>query len=274
MSILKKLIKYQRSFVYPNVEYHGYKEIYINVHINDTKRLKHYSYGNWELYCSESKKQFIQIICLISAFFEDIGYKTNGPLRIIYVPEYLQGKKKVPSNHQVLGPIEVNSGFTYDNNLIIVYRREESSKVLIHELIHAYKLDADVRVTTPDNVKINSSVEIRYAETYTELLSGLIYITILNKHIDLPTKYAKLREHYIKQAEKILCVYSHDTLNQHTHVFEYIVAKAALVKEYNDLKTLTSIYESNKIFSEALSNVLKKNIFGTYCELSSLPKLK
>lgn len=273
MCILTKLIKFQKTFIYPNVVDNGYEDIYVPVMINETHNLRHITFENSDidLYCSKCKKQFIQIISLISSFFESLGFKINGRLKIFYIPEHLIGKKHIPIEHATLGPKQINSGLTYNHNIILVYRKEESSKVLIHELIHAYGLDSHVRVPLPTNINIKSSVEIRFTETYTELLSGLIYITILKKNISLKTKYDLLRSHYIKQAEKVLCVYSNEFV-QDTHVFEYIIAKAALVKEHPNLKTLSLIYENNQVFSEELIRVLHKQVYG-FCELSSLPIL-
>ena len=54
-------------------------------------------------------------------------------------------KKTIPTKKDVLGPLHVNSGYTYAGchpfNTIVIYRQEEWLKVLIHETMHAFALD-------------------------------------------------------------------------------------------------------------------------------------
>lgn len=58
-----------------------------------------------------------------------------------------RGKKRLPTNGQGFTPYHVNSGVTisYGNSgTVIVYRREEMIKVLTHEMIHFFGIDAKV----------------------------------------------------------------------------------------------------------------------------------
>ena len=65
-------------------------------------------------------------------------------------------KKKLPCRNYCknLSSININSGLSYSNN-IIIYRKEELLKVLIHEIIHI--LDIDVKY---ENYNANIADEI------------------------------------------------------------------------------------------------------------------
>jgi hypothetical protein len=103
-------------------------------------------------------------------------------------------KKKFSDEKIVLGPNEVNSGLTFlnleskhKNGDIILYRKEEILKVLIHELIHSNLIDSEIILSKKTNEFSNLfciNYKILLNEAFTESFTTIInifYINIVNK---------------------------------------------------------------------------------------------
>ena len=108
------------------------------------------------------------------------------------LPEY--PKKKI-------GACEVNTGatsFSYDpfdelnineSNPIILWRKEEVNKVLIHELIHSNNFDKslwyigknpEVKTSFTEKFDISDNIKIKINESYTEVWATLIHSLIVS----------------------------------------------------------------------------------------------
>jgi hypothetical protein len=128
---------------------------------------------------------------------------------IVYLTPY---KKELTSN-MVLGPHEVNSGFTAQckyNHPVVVFRREEWVKVCIHELIHYFGIDfSDMNTKTyvPNLQKIFyiNSNHLLY-EAYTEFWAEIMFCCLvsLTIHTSIDTIIRHERIHSTKQCKKIL----------------------------------------------------------------------
>jgi len=84
-----------------------------------------------------------QIITTVVCFmhFVCVHFKCDipRPLSIhVFLTDY---KKEFPSESTLLTPFNVNTGVTINGKTILVYRKEEVIKVLIHELIHFFGID-------------------------------------------------------------------------------------------------------------------------------------
>jgi hypothetical protein len=105
-------------------------------------------------------------------------HKLSGVTFTNHICIYLTPFKKVlPKKNKdyVLGVEHVNSGMTRyrrneKDNYIIVYRKEEWLKVLIHELLHAYRVDILAR----DNKSKLKSL-MNYKEAYTECWAIILH---------------------------------------------------------------------------------------------------
>ena len=92
-------------------------------------------------------------------------------------------KKKLPciDCNKKLSSININSGLSYENN-IIIYRKEELLKVLIHEMIHI--LDIDIKYENNNNKKKilnklcinNLLINESYVESWANIIN--IYLTL------------------------------------------------------------------------------------------------
>ncbi len=147
--------------------------------------------------------------------------------------------------------INCNSGVTFTfgntNGIILLWRKEELQKVLIHELIHALKIDKNLINNEFIHTKllkmINIKQNINIFESYTEVLATLlniIYYSIFNninnyKIFDL---YELELKHSIMKASQILKFKNIRDLNhlidnfiefkQNTSVCSYYIIKMIL----------------------------------------------
>jgi hypothetical protein len=174
-------------------------------------------------------------------------------------------KQHVPNITIILTPFEkqfgkakilhednVNTGVSYKNN-IVIWREEEMLKVLIHELIHNYKLDFGYDYIRFKNViKINKSLNnIRHNdknniiinEAYTESMATIIfcvYFSVVFK-LDINNIIVKEIWHSFIQTARILKYFGFNTIEEFTgeepsnamfvektNVFSYYVIKSIL----------------------------------------------
>ena len=98
-------------------------------------------FDNKDIYCSfKNRLDLANKMTKIFSLLELFNIKNNH-VKIYFAPVDIP--KKFP-NSEIFSPDSINSGGTThegDNIYIILFRKEESDKVLIHELIHYLKLD-------------------------------------------------------------------------------------------------------------------------------------
>jgi hypothetical protein len=104
-----------------------------------------------------------------------------------------QIKRILPKEGDV-GPEHLNGGYTYPckSDCVVIYRYEEATRVMIHELLHAACTD-----------DFSKSVEFREAST--ELWAELFLVTLLSKgNIDLANKLWLKQDNYIQDLNATL----------------------------------------------------------------------
>lgn len=190
-------------------------------------------------------------MCFIIYFLNKI-YSIPRNLKI-FLFNY-EGKKYLPKDG-ILKSINVNSGmtFTYSNNNadIIVYRKEEMIKVLMHELIHAFNIDgkyisSDLTIDLTNRFCLNNKINVN--ETYTDTFACLLNIvmfTILEDSIGikfksrLNTNIKNECDYMSAQARKVLLINNYDLNNnakcqmlnnEETHGIAYYVLKAIIFR--------------------------------------------
>lgn len=199
----------------------------------------------------------------------------NIVLYLSTVPKRFPKKKDI-----VLSENNVNSGVTIlseNDKQIIVYRKEELFKVLLHELIHYYRIDFHnydkrhddtvmkihrIHVQSPPK---NVSNPLALYEAYTDTIAcyGYILTYSLFKNKPLDTILAKEKEYYMKQASR---VYAFSSLRENTHCFSYYIAKAAVFYQFDLFKKIIDkhgidIRDQGEVFLEFLKMCLKNKIF-------------
>jgi hypothetical protein len=220
---------------------------------------------------NEKQQRKLANFCIFFSEFFKTETLNHYPINIYYIPDPDLGNKTISNPYEPLSKKDINSGICWDNN-ILVYRKEEAPKVIIHELIHVYKIDQGIPPTTQYSF-LKSSVEIRFKETYTELLSALLFTEMRYKN-DRERAMIRLFNKFFQQADKVMCIYwNNGVFVQDTHVFEYIVAKAALCAFYNDKQSkLLELFDAPKSeFIKTLNLAIQKYLSNFRCDLKSLP---
>jgi hypothetical protein len=121
--------------------------------------------------------------------------------------------KHLPNNENMaITPYHINSGMS-DGKNIYVWRDEEMQKVLIHELVHHYKLDFSNIVLNENTEYINNMVynklrlqstnKRRINEAFTELLATLINC-VVKKNVDFERYLVIDTWHSFIQVAKLL----------------------------------------------------------------------
>jgi hypothetical protein len=199
-------------------------------------------------------------------------------------------KKRFPTtNKVVLGPNEVNSGVTYVNTVdqknkkgckIILYRKQEVLKVLVHELVHAHLLDIDM-ILWKDSVtfsklfctKYNVLLNEAYAEWYANIFN-LVYINIVEKigRKSLMNMYYHEVKYSIYISKKILHFYTISGVReiikrgetcsilfpQQTNIVSYYILKNILLLQYDEVKkdinNIVEIIKKNMYLLDSIKN--------------------
>jgi hypothetical protein len=131
---------------YYNLEIGQFSSLDIKLYVeNNINSLDIYNWNFLDLYFFSSnidnstKKHIIQLIYQISKWLYDINplYK----ITLYYFDTPLEKKISDSVDIKYLSSNNVNSGVSSSNKFIMIWRREEISKVLIHELIHYLEID-------------------------------------------------------------------------------------------------------------------------------------
>jgi hypothetical protein len=160
-------------------------------------------------------------------------------------------KKKFPKNLAQLGPLNVNTGYTVGNN-IVIYRKEELIKVLIHELTHYVGLDdiavpEDIEKQIRDHFNVTNSVYLREAITEfwacTMNIAYYTYLDLKQHEKSKPIFKRRFVNHLIKetkfceeQARRVAHRIGYCEDKQHaekTHVISYYIIKYIMLHHWN-----------------------------------------
>ena len=118
--------------------------------------------------------------------FQWMGKPKDSSLWQIYI--YSSKTQRILPEQGPIGPEHLNGGYTYPckSDCVVVYRYEETTRVLVHELLHA---------SCTDNM--NNSVEIR--EAATEMWAELFLVTVLADGILAKAlNLWNIQDHYIQ----------------------------------------------------------------------------
>ena len=145
----------------------------------------------------------------------------DAPLRFITADEWPEKQ-------------HVNGGWNASGtNTVVIYRREEWERVLIHEIIHSMGwdwTDMPIKPLSCWNLSDNSTVSPHLFEAWTELLAEFLYCIWFN----IP--WYKQLTWMRKQALQILARYLHiGKWSENTSIFAYYILKTALSKYVAEL---------------------------------------
>ena len=238
---------------------------------------------NFERYVEYLDNRINIVRLLLFYMIKNSNKECNNKLKIIiYLTEF---EKVLPKEHDVIiGPENVNSGYSYvciKSGLIVIFRKEEWFKVLIHECIHSFGLEFSNMDLSEFNIEIrkifNLKFDINIFEAYTEFWAEILNIGIIcyvnnignkkNYHKCIKNFIAIERFFSIFQAKKILKFYKlnyQDFLNkvtlykENSNVFSYYIIKAIMMINLENI--IKWSYINNKLVMKFDKN--KKNLMS------------
>jgi hypothetical protein len=236
----KKL--YNNPFIPISIHYEFEKNKIYYVHAAEKNiKIKIYSINDID---NTNKQPNINKICDIIKFILTIANKKN--MNVDLTIYYSNQKKTIDYTKNSLDFENINSGSTYVEINITIFREEELYKVLVHEMIHYVLFDynrSDLIFTKIDNI-LRKNIKINgkdmnnesYTETLAIILNCVINSVILNKSFN--NMINTERKFSIFQTSKILEFYNlnnfeqlftnhknHIIFNQTTSVCSYFIIK-------------------------------------------------
>lgn len=215
-----------------------------------------YSFPHIDLYIlyndtnldEKTKQNLLKNIYIISKWIHNLN--PIKKITLYYFDTLLP--KQIINSYNYLCSQNINSGLS-SNNYIIMWRREEIFKVLIHELIHF--LNIDIKHSNIDNIinyKIgNINYPILINEAITELQAQLfhtLYIITINNNnnlIELIKIFYNLEQLFsLYQFSKIMNFYSINSFdinliksnfNQSSNAYSYYILKTILNMHFFDV---------------------------------------
>lgn len=165
---------------------------------------------------------------------------TQSKRMIIYwFPTHFKKQFPVSSKYS-LDTEEINSATTFHtpDNFISIFRLEEAPKVLIHELVHFFELDAILRSSDFGYTRqFNLKVPCLLCETYSEIIAFFVNLDYVSKKTgtDVNTLYFMERAFSIIQIKKIIDFFKIKSISQfhklksNTNLFTYYFLKTAIL---------------------------------------------
>lgn len=237
-------------------------------HVGYTKTISihnvHMQYEFWDNHENIKEASFFYNYACFLIYLISKWNKDDKNLKLVLIN--YDGKKKTPENH-IFTSEHVNSGVTfyysnYEGN-ILVYRKEEMVKVLTHEMIHFFDIDAkhiDVHKEKEISTKFclnESTNSINVNEAFTDALACVINIimyTIIESSITNSKFKTLLKNNFVKeigfiksQARRVLNHVKYDEScsihnMEETHAISYYVIKSVIL---SDMKGFMKYLENN-----------------------------
>ena len=229
---------------------------------------------------SESIDELLHHILEILKFMMSIDDNKKSFSLHIYLTDY---KKYL--NRGSYTPEGVNSGSTDRNDSIIIWRKEDILKVLIHEIIHLLGFDNvedNEDIINHYNVKYNlGNKKLNIYEAYTEIWALLIhsYYLALVTQKSLITKisvkelfqdYVLIEKHWCNElGGKLLSFFKEgEDIDERTNTMSYYIIKTEIL---NDLKGFLELCKNPKISIRMNDN---KRFLDYLKNLSKIKKIK
>jgi len=238
-------------------------KLYVETKIN---RCSKYEFGHMNFYFfhndqidPQEKNDIVRNIYIISKWMYGFNpkYKINLSYFDVNIKKELNLNNQIDDEYKYLSSQNINSGSSMSGVQLMLWRREELYKVLIHELVHYNDIDLKDEPSI-DNIYPNSIGKIDYPilvnEAITEIqaqflhtlyLSTILSIKNNNNIIDVFKvlyNYEQIFSWY--QFSKIMRYYSikkfnnqeiHNKFNQSTNAFSYYILKSILTINFDEI---------------------------------------
>jgi hypothetical protein len=198
----------------------------------------------------ESVDQFADVPWgLWGRIFRIFSEKAKKPFKLFFLAN--KSLRQFPNSNEPIVPENINGGYTYRCNreTILIYRAEDATRVLIHELQHSCCLD-----------KTENGVDLIEAET--EAWAELIYVALLSQGKPYMFKDMIQRQsEWIRKQNKKVKKHMRDP-NSHEFPWRYTIGKEDVWQRWgilreDNLKPVIQIDNSLRL-TYPPSNILKE----------------
>jgi hypothetical protein len=240
---------------------HGYfVSLDIKLYVeNNINRCEYYSFDHMDMHFfysntldNDTKNKIINNIYIISKWIYDLNPINNKKIKFYYFDTPLP--KLINNNIDYISSENINSGSSISGIELMIWRREELNKVLIHELIHY--LDLDIKNEDDiDNIikyKIGKvSYPVLVNETITEMHAQFLHSIFIT---------SKLNKNYfdnfkiIYQFETIFSWYQFSKIMNFYGIKKF--SEEYLINNFNQSSNAFSYYILKCIFSFEFYNII------------------
>lgn len=224
-------------------------------------------------------------VCVIGNVFKKHLPKFDICLILCNDSKHLSVSKTITSEN-------INSGLGYmsnDHPKIVVYRKEEICKVIVHEMLHIYKIHpfhypSMIDTTLTRKYNVNHLIEnksLNICESYVEVLSIFINSIMYEITNNDTNAFKKEQTHQLYLVNQLN---NYKPYNETTNVFAYVLLKYSLLLNLNQLlsDTKSSNYCINDTYpiikySDNIPHILpelKSKSFLTKVRLSKMDIFK
>lgn len=249
--------------------------------IRITHNTKYYKHSQYPLFVVTIDNTVISIDTLLHILQKFIKLiesnllhkNTRTPTTLTICINPLSNKKSLPPGSGPVTPLNINSAMiSFQPDFIYIFRYEEWEKVLLHELLHAYKVDLSAIqpcITRDDDLQrrylIESTIGMRWSEAIAESIASHYICSIYAEQHHIPL--SDVRKHVLKHMTDIIkslndCRDQNGVLKQDTHAFEYLVAKTILFKKCKWLIRWLHSGQDQDTFFLVLTQGLDRNAFA------------
>jgi hypothetical protein len=283
----------QDPFIAPKIKQHILKEYRYSYKINYTFKISNnlcsicMNYATIRKITVKDKKiisGLLMRIEIIKRYFNNV----NNLTLYIYPTKF-----KKHFNKGVLGLFEINNGsrsnYSDTDDMILLWRKEELNKVLIHEVIHSVSYDkfiydtdyVDNKIKTVLNILVHISGNEIITELFANILNSMINIiedNTIHNHISnkkLYNNYLKIYNYELRfgllQTAKILHHNGYNNMEQlernnihtkvflqKTNIFSYYILKTALLNnldKYLNIHLHIMLHLKKEYTTRSLNNI-------------------
>ena len=262
---IKKLIN--TDWVYQDV-INNLQTLDINYKISWNYKTIHNIYlkCNKEKYNSFSKRINI-LLNVINYLYDKKNYKKNKAINMYLI---LSPLKKNFDIDCIIGPKNINSGYTdFNSNEIFIWREEEFEKVIFHELIHY--MDLDIRnIDINDNILPHNIYGFEsYFEAFTDfwgIIYHLIYVSLITNRsiislLQIEFKFMENQANLMNDFFKLNNWEYKKEIKQNSPAFTYFIIKYLIFEKIINSNDITLLDNPQKLILNVLSDGFKTKEF-------------
>lgn len=205
------------------------------------------------------KERLIVLINLLNYLYDKKNTKKDNAISMYLI---LTPLKKTLEDTQIIGPKNINSGYTdFVTNEILCWREEEFEKVIFHEMIHYMNLD--VRNMAFDDKELPHEIDgyKSYFEAFTDfwgVLYHIIYLSIIlkksaNSLLQIEYKFIQNQANLMNDFFDLDDWTTKKYLKQKSPAFTYFILKYLLFKRIIYSNDISLLDKPRELLSELMS---------------------